>query len=70
MYELPMTVGMVPNLGSPVTLLEPVVTVLGVVCLALAGVLVAAISLAIRRRSSTEVSTNVTAPSVALPKAA
>ena len=70
MYGLPMTFGMVPNLGSDVATLEQVVTILGVVCVALMGVLLAVVPLATRRRASTPVATKAAARSVPLPKAA
>ena len=70
MYGLPMTFGMVPNLGGDVATLEHLITILGVVCLALMGVLLVAVPLATRRRSSTPVATKAAAQNVSLPKAA
>ena len=70
MYGLPMTFGMVPDLGGDVATLEHLVTILGVVCLALMGVLLVAVPLATRPRESTPVAKPTVARNVPLPKAA
>jgi hypothetical protein len=70
MYGLPMTFGMVPNLGSDVATLEHAIMVLAVVCLALMGVLLVGVPLATRRRASTPVAMKSVARDVSLPKAA
>ena len=70
MYGLPMTLGLVPNLGSEVVTLEHAVAVLGAVSLAITLGLFAALLSRATRRSPSRVVTEVAARDVKLLQAA